>query len=292
MSQVVEAAPSGGPADEPVDPATYDGLAIRALTKHYGSFHAVRELDLDVPAGLVLRAARPVGLRQDHDAADGRRPRDAQLRHDHAGRQGHHLRQALQAAGQHGVPELRAVPAPRHLRERRLRAAPPQGVRRRQDRARDARPGRARQPGPQEARPALRRPAAAGRAGPGPDQQPRGAAARRAARRARPQAAPVDADRDQADPGRGRPHLHPRHPRPGGGHDDGRHGRGHERRGHRADGRARRALREPAVDVRRQLPRSVQPDRGHGQEPGRRPRHRRHARHRRVDPRRPGARPG
>ena len=31
----------------------------------------------------------------------------------------------VQAAGQHGVPELRAVPAPRHLRERRVRAAPP-----------------------------------------------------------------------------------------------------------------------------------------------------------------------
>ena len=32
-------------------------------------------------------------------------------------------------------------------------------------------------------------------------------------------------------------HLHPRHPRPGGGHDDGRHHRGDERRHHRADGR-------------------------------------------------------
>ena len=38
---------------------------------------------------------------------------------------GHQPAQALQAAGQHGVPELRAVPAPRHLRERRVRAAPP-----------------------------------------------------------------------------------------------------------------------------------------------------------------------
>ena len=54
------------------------------------------------------------------------------------------------------------------------------------------------------ARPALRRPAAARGAGPGPDQPAAGAAARRAARRARPQAAPADADRAQADPDRGR----------------------------------------------------------------------------------------
>ena len=130
---------------------------------------------------------------------------------------------------------------------------------------RDARAGRARQPGAEEAGPALRRAAAAGRAGAGADQQPRRAAPRRAARRARPQAAPVDADRDQADPDRGRPHLHPRHPRPGGGHDHGRHGRGDERRGDRADGRPVRALRESALDVRGELPGPVQPDRGHDQ---------------------------
>ena len=57
----------------------------------------------------------------------------------------------------------------------------------------------------------------------------------------------------------------------------------------RADGRAGRALREPAHHVRGQLPRPVQPDRGHvtgrdGDSYGR------HARHRRLDPRRPGAR--
>ena len=40
------------------------------------------------------------------------------------GGRGHHRRQAVPAAGQHGVPELRAVPAPDDLRERRVRAAP------------------------------------------------------------------------------------------------------------------------------------------------------------------------
>ena len=87
---------------------------------------------------------------------------------------------------------------------------------------------------------AVRRPAAAGRPGPRPDQRAAGAAARRAARRPRPQAAPADADRAQADPDRGRHHLRPRHPRPGGGHDHGRHRRGDEQGRHRA-ARARRA---------------------------------------------------
>ena len=93
---------------------------------------------------------------------------------------------------------------------------------------------------------ALRRPAAARRAGPGADQPAAGAAARRAARRARPQAAPADADRAQAHPDRGRPHVRPRDPRPGGGHDHGRHRRGHERRQGRAARCARGPLREPA----------------------------------------------
>ena len=57
---------------------------------------------------------------------------------------------------------------------------------------------------------------------------------------------------------------------------------------HRADGRADRALREPAVHVRRQLPRPVQPDRGHDPGPGGGHRHRRHARDRRLRSRRAG----
>ena len=75
--------------------------------------------------------------------------------------------------------------------------------------------------------------------------QPAGAAARRAARRARPQAAPADADRAQAHPDRGRHHLRARHPRPGGGHDHGRHDRGDERRRHRAARRARPTSTSP-----------------------------------------------
>ena len=67
-----------------------DGL--RAAQRHQAvrRLHRRRRPRPDVPAGLVLRAARPVGLRQDHDAADGRRPRGADRRHDHARRPGHH----------------------------------------------------------------------------------------------------------------------------------------------------------------------------------------------------------
>ncbi len=155
-------------------------------------------------------------------------------------RPGHHPRQALPAAGEHGVPELRAVPPPRHLRERRLRPAPAPG--RRTSRRRSTRRStwsscrhlaRRKPPqlsGGQQQRIALARAIV---------NRPSGAAARRAARRARPQAAAADAAGAQADPDRGRHHLRPRDPRPGGGHDHGRHRRGHERGADRADGRTR-----------------------------------------------------
>ncbi len=61
MSQVVEAQPGGGAAGEPTDPSSYDGLALRQLTRHYGSFYAVRELDLDVPRGSFFALLGPSG---------------------------------------------------------------------------------------------------------------------------------------------------------------------------------------------------------------------------------------
>ena len=150
--------------------------------------------------------------------------------HDPPRRPGHHAPQAVPAAGQHGLPELRAVPAPGRLRERRVRPAPARRQGRPAAGRRGARPRPARAPRTPQAVPALRRPAAAHRARPGDRQPAARAAARRAARRARPQAAPPDADRAQADPDRGRHHVRARHARPGGGHDDGRHGRRDERR--------------------------------------------------------------
>jgi len=61
MSQVVEAQPGGGAAEEPTDPSTYDGLALRSLNKHFGSFQAVRDLDLDVPRGSFFALLGPSG---------------------------------------------------------------------------------------------------------------------------------------------------------------------------------------------------------------------------------------
>ena len=104
---------------------------------------------------------------------------------------------------------------------------------------RDARAGAARrQVRPPPAR-AVRRPAAARRAGAGAGQPAARAAARRAARRPGPQAAPGDADRAQAHPARGRHHVHLRHPRPERGADDVRPARRHERRPDRAARRRR-----------------------------------------------------
>ena len=95
---------------------------------------------------------------------------------------------------------------------------------------RDARARRAAGLRAPQAEPALRRPAAARGAGPRAHQPPAGPAPRRAARRARPEAAQADADRAEADPDRGRHHVHLRDPRPGRGDDDVRPHRRHARR--------------------------------------------------------------
>ena len=97
-----------------------------------------------------------------------------------------------------------------------------------QERRRDARGGPPHRLRPAQARPALRRPATARRAGPGAGQLPQRPAARRAARRPRPQIAPRHAVRTQAHPARGRHHVRLRDPRPGRSADDERPDRGHE----------------------------------------------------------------
>ena len=207
------------------------GLRLRSLTKEFATFTAVKSLDLDVPAGSFFALLGPSGLRQDHDAADGRRARDAR-------------RRARSRSATSDITYDKPYRRPVNTVFQSYALFPHLdifenvafGLRRRKSQGR-RQAGREmldlvelEQPGAQEAGPALRRPAAARRAGPGADQPARGAAARRAARRPRPQAPPVDADRAQADPDRGRADVRARHPRPGGGHDDGRHHRGDERR--------------------------------------------------------------
>jgi spermidine/putrescine transport system ATP-binding protein len=55
MSQVAEAPTT------PADGAAYDGLRLRGLTKSFGGFTAVRELDLDVPRGAFFALLGPSG---------------------------------------------------------------------------------------------------------------------------------------------------------------------------------------------------------------------------------------
>ena len=106
---------------------------------------------------------------------------------------------------------------------------------------------------------ALGRPAPARCPGTRARQPAAGAPARRAARRARPQAPRGDADRAESDPGTGRHHLRLRHPRPGGGaHHEQSPGRlqpGQDRAGRFAG----RRLRASGDDVRRRLRWHVEP---------------------------------
>ena len=90
---------------------------------------------------------------------------------------------------------------------------------------------------------ALGRPASAGGARARPDHRARGAAARRAARRPRPEAAPADADRAEGAAAPGRHHLHLRHARPGGSAR-------HERPPGRVQPRPGRAGRHAGGDLR------------------------------------------
>ena len=101
-------------------------VALEGLVKRFGEHVAVAGRRPGDPAGRVLHAARAVGLRQDDDAAADRRLR-APRRGAHPARRRRRVpHAAAQAPRQHGVPVLRAVPAPHRRREHRLRAALPQ----------------------------------------------------------------------------------------------------------------------------------------------------------------------
>ena len=77
----------------------------------------------------LLRHARALRLRQDDDAADDRRLRATDGGADLPRRRGGQRPSFVQAGRQHGLPVVRALSAPHHLRERRLRPASPRDSR-------------------------------------------------------------------------------------------------------------------------------------------------------------------
>ena len=166
----------------------------------------------------------------------------------------------VQAQRQHRLPALRAVPAHGRRPERRLRPAPDEGRQGRggPSRRRGARDGPARRLRATAHMGDVRRAAAARRARPSAREPSDGAAPRRTARRARPEAPQGDAARAQGAPARGRHHVRVRDARPGrGAHHERRHRR-HARRAHPADGRPDRALRATREPVRGGLHRDVE----------------------------------
>ena len=205
-------------------------VALRGLTKRFDDVTAVDGIDLEIAAGEFFSLLGPVGLRQDDDAAADRRLRAADLGRGPARRRRPLGGAARAPQRQHRLPELRALPAPRRVSDNvafGLRYQKVARGRARPARAGGARAGRARRARQAPPAPALRRPAAARRAGPGPGPAPGAAAPRRAARRARRENPPPAAARAEVAAGGGRDDLHLRHPRPGGGAQHERPDRGH-----------------------------------------------------------------
>ncbi len=196
-------------------------LRIEGLSKRFGAFAAVDRAVARHLSGRVLRAARSVGLRQDHAVAPDRRLRAAECRPHPARRRRPRAGAAASASGQHDVPELCAVPASHRRGQRRLR--PQAGglaeARNRRARRRHAGAGQARKFRPAQAARAVRRPAPARGAGAFAGQAPARAAARRADGGARQEAARRDAVRADGAAAPARADFHHRHPRPERSHD-------------------------------------------------------------------------
>ena len=99
-------------------------LEISDLEKHYGTAHVVRDFNLDVEQGRVRLLPRPVRLRQDDDAAHGRRASRPRARGLDPHRRPRRRRpEAEPAQHRHGLPVLRALPQHDRGAERRLRDA-------------------------------------------------------------------------------------------------------------------------------------------------------------------------
>ncbi|MCK7494951.1 MAG: TOBE domain-containing protein [Comamonadaceae bacterium] len=241
-------------------------LQIQDVVKDFDGYQRRQPRQPGHRQGRDLRAARPVGLRQEHAAAHAGRLRDADLR-------AHRARRPATS------PTLPPYERPMNMMFQSYALFPhltvwdniafglqreglPKDQHRRARRG-DAQAGAARQVRQAQAAPALRRPAAARGAGAQPGQAAAAAAARRAAGRARQEAARGDADRARQHHRAGRRDLRDGHARPGRGHDDGLAHRRHERGPLPAGRRAGRHLRDAGHALRRRLHRQRQPDGRH-----------------------------
>ena len=239
----------GGAAlnEQPVSDAAADVITLDHVHKVFGDFTAVQDANFSIRSGEFFSLLGPSGCGKTtmlRMIAGFEQPSSGRMLLD-----GNDVSQdaAVQAQRQHRVPAIRAVPAHVGVRQRRVRAPESQGTRtpeldQRVNEMLDVvrlgefahrRPSQL--SGGQQQRVALARALV---------NLPERAAPRRAARRARPEAAPGHAARAQADPARGRHHVRLRDPRPGRGADDERPHRGHERGPGRAD-------RHPRGDLRR-----------------------------------------
>ena len=226
----------------------------------------------------AVHAARPVGLREDHDAAVHRRASNGPT----AGRSASTARLLFDSATGVAVPAnarhlgmvfqsyaiwphmtvFKNVAFPLEVLPRRSRPGTRRGRGARTEGARRGGAGRLRRPRGDQA---VRRAAAAARAGPRAGHRAAPDAARRAAVQPGRQAARVDAVRAQADAARPGPDRDLRHARPGRGARAVEPHRGHERGPHRPDRQAARGVRASELPVRRGLHRRHQlPDRHRG----------------------------
>ena len=196
----------GGRMSDPTPAAPTPAVELIDAVKRYGDAVALDHVSLRIEQGEFFCLLGPSGCGKTTtlNLIGGFIPLsggDAAHR-----RQGGQRPAAPQAERQHGVPELRPVPAHDRRPERGVRAADGRAAGRRRSAPKTAEYlslvglDGLRRPRPAAA---LGRPAAARGARPGAHQGARGAAARRAARRPRPQAAQADAARAHAHPSPG-----------------------------------------------------------------------------------------
>ena len=98
-------------------------IRVQNLHKAFADFVAVKDSTLHRARRRVLLPARPLGLRQDDDAAHDRRARAADRGPDLPRRRGRDLQARLAARHRLRVPAVRALPAHERAQEHRLPAA-------------------------------------------------------------------------------------------------------------------------------------------------------------------------